>query len=39
LKELNPEKYDFTPIKKELNLFYSKALKRNTFEYIPVDFF
>lgn len=39
LKDLNPEKYNFTPIKKELNLFYSKALKRNTFEYIPVDFF
>jgi predicted DNA binding protein len=29
----------YEPPKKELNSFYSNLLKRNTLEYIPVDFF
>lgn len=39
LQELNSNKIKFEPIRKELNDFYAKALRRKHITYIPVDFF
>ena len=39
LKKLNSSKYNFSPTTITLNSFYSKALKKEKFDYIPVDFF
>lgn len=38
-KSLNSIKFDYKPINKELSPFYCKILKRDSLEYIPVDFF
>jgi len=39
LKKVNRNKFNFNPINKKLNTFYSNALHRKEFLYIPVDFF
>jgi hypothetical protein len=39
LKKVNRNKFGFNPINKKLNAFYSNALHRKEFVYIPVDFF
>ena len=39
LKKVNRNKFGFNPINKKLNAFYSNALHRIEFVYIPVDFF
>lgn len=39
LLKTNAEKFYFLPETRKLNPFYSRALHRETLEYIPVDFF
>lgn len=39
LKKIFPNDFNSVPASKKLNLFYSRALKREYLEYIPVDFF
>jgi len=39
LKKVGGKKFGFNPINKKLNAFYSNALHRIEFVYIPVDFF
>lgn len=39
LAKTNAEKFYCLPETKKLNLFYSRALHRETLVYIPVDFF
>lgn len=39
LNETNIKKFYFSPVIKKLNQFYTNALKRENFIYIPVDFY